>query len=96
MYVPQTQFDKILPKKVLVQRTDETRKKLSALFGGYTDVKSTGGFTLKNGELVQEPINKVTSFSTNKDYKENRYDNMQARRARIFNKFNKKDKRNYN
>ena len=53
------------------RRTIEVKKYLSKLFGGYTSVKSVGGYVLK-GKTIEEKINQVSSFSTMEAFKKNR------------------------
>lgn len=72
VFVPSTsgiKSQKRISKAQTQNRVNEVRKFLSKRFGGFTDVKATGGFILKNGKLVKERIFKVTSFSTKKDFK---------------------------
>lgn len=74
IYVPSTygiEEQKNISKKDMGKRVDEVRAYLSNKFGGYTSVKSTGGFVLKNGKLVREDVVKVSSFSTKKDFNKN-------------------------
>lgn len=56
----------------LNKRVNNVRRFLSKRFGGFTDVRSTGGFILKNGKLVKERVIKVTSFSTKPAFKKNK------------------------
>jgi|TARA_R100000049_G_C1942034_1_gene86353 hypothetical protein len=56
----------------LKKRVNNVRKFLSKRFGGFTDVKATGGFVLRNGKLVKERVVKVTSFATKKDFKKHK------------------------
>lgn len=60
---------KKLTKADLNIRVNNVRRFLSKRFGGYTSVKATGGFVLRDGNLVKERVVKVTSFSTKKDFK---------------------------
>jgi len=71
--VPSTKAgDKKITPKELSERTSETQKFLGKAYGGYTSVKATGGYVMKNGKLVKEKVNKVTSFSQKKDFVKNR------------------------
>lgn len=63
---------KKISKAQLNTRVNNVRKFLSKKFGGFTSVKGTGGFILKNGQLVKEKVVKVTSFSTKQSFKGNR------------------------
>jgi hypothetical protein len=56
------------------KRVNNVRTYLSNKFGGYTSVKATGGFVLRNGKLVKEPVVKVTSFATKQAFKKNEAD----------------------
>lgn len=47
----------------MTNRVRMTRKFLSNLFGGYTSVRSTGGYISKNGRLIKERVVAVTAFS---------------------------------
>ena len=58
-----------ISQALLQRRVDNVRKFMSRRFGGFTDVKATGGFVLKNGRIVKEKVIKVTSFATKKDFK---------------------------
>jgi hypothetical protein len=74
VYVPQTygiEEQKKISDEEMEKRVDETRDYLSNKFGGYTSVKATGGYVLKDGRLVKERVVKVTSFSTKKDFNKN-------------------------
>ena len=61
---------KRISKEQLTKRVNNVRRFFSKRFGGYTSVKSTGGFILKNGKLGKERVVKVTSFSNKKDFKD--------------------------
>lgn len=72
VFVPSTsgiKSQKRISQAQMKNRVNNVRKYLSQRFGGFTDVKATGGFVLKNGKLVKERIVKVTAFSTKKDFK---------------------------
>jgi len=74
VYVPSTfgvKEQKNISKKEMENRVNEVRSFLSTKFGGYTSVKATGGFILKNGKIVKEDVVKVSSFSTKKDFNKN-------------------------
>jgi len=77
VYVPSTSGIKTQRKisdKELNYRVNKVRKYLSGKFGGYTSVKATGGYVLRNGKLVKERVIKVTAFATKKDFKKNEQD----------------------
>ncbi len=61
-----------ISKAKLNKRVNNVRRFLSNRFGGYTSVKTIGGFVLKDGKLVKERAVKVTAFATRKDFKKNR------------------------
>jgi len=50
----------------LNERIDEVRAYLSSRFGGYTSVAASGGYTLKTGIVVSEPVTRVTAFANAK------------------------------
>ena len=56
----------------LNMRVNNVRRFMSKRFGGFTDVKSTGGFILRNGKIVKERVVKVTAFATKKDFKKHK------------------------
>ena len=72
LYVPSTQGESelITPKK-FDKRITEAELKMSELFGGYTQVDTQGGWVGERG-LVREPVAKVTSFTTIKDFEKNK------------------------
>ncbi len=61
-----------ISQRQLKLRVDNVRKFMSKRFGGFTDIKATGGFVLRNGRLVKERVFKVISFSTKKDFKKHK------------------------
>jgi hypothetical protein len=74
VYVPSTygvKEQKKISDEEMDKRVDETRSYLSDKFGGYTSIKATGGYVLKDGRLVKEKVVKVSSFSTKKDFNKN-------------------------
>jgi hypothetical protein len=74
VYIPSTygvKNQKRITKKEMDKRVEEVRSFLFKKFGGYTTAKATGGYTLKNGKMIREPVIKVTSFSTKKDFNKN-------------------------
>ena len=74
IYVPSTDStQKEIPSKQLNDRVKEVETFLSKKFGGYTEVKAHGGYTLKNGSLVRENIIEVTAFSKKKDFDTNKH-----------------------
>jgi len=58
--------------KVLSRRVNNVRRFLAGRFGGFTDVKKTGGFILRGGKLQKERVVRVTSFASRKAFKKNR------------------------
>ena len=44
---------------------------MASRFGGFTDVRATGGFILRDGKIVKEKVVKVTSFATKNAFKKN-------------------------
>ena len=63
---------KKISKAELKKRVNNVRRFLSKRFGGYTDIKATGGYVLRNGKLVKERVIKVTSFATKDTFKKHR------------------------
>ncbi len=63
---------KRISQKQLRKRVNNVRRFMSKRFGGFTDVKSTGGFILRNGKIVKEKVIKVTAFATKKDFKKHK------------------------
>lgn len=73
VYVPSTkEVDKHISKKEMDERTTEVTKFLSDKFGGFTSMQTTGGYVDHTGNLVKEPIVKITSFSTEKSFSDNK------------------------
>jgi len=72
VYIPSKDRDnKPLPKAKVRKAINDTRKKLSNWFGGYTSTKTTGGYVSVKKKLIKEKVVKVTSFSTRKDFNKN-------------------------
>jgi hypothetical protein len=75
VYVPSTYGEKDqkkISKAEMDSRVAEVKRFLSNNFGGYTSVKATGGYVIRDGKVVNEKVVKVTSFSTKKDFKKNK------------------------
>lgn len=71
--VPSTSdTDKKISNTAFQKRVNQTRKFLADTNGGFTSVRSVGGFTDKNGKLVKEDVVVVESFTTKKDFVANR------------------------
>lgn len=69
VYVPSTtKGQKRVSPKVMQRRVEEVRKNLSRKYGGYTSVSAVGGYVMKSGRLVKEPVVKVTAFAKKKDF----------------------------
>jgi len=68
--VPSTYRDEKIPRAEFVRRINETRKKLSELFGGYTSIEAKGGWVTDRGELIKENVVRVVAFADLKRYKE--------------------------
>jgi hypothetical protein len=65
LYVPGTQGEsELVPKPERLRRIKEAEKKMSNLFGGYTEVDATGGWVNDDKKLIQEPQGKVTAYTT--------------------------------
>ena len=69
--VPSTnKQQKRIPTASFKQRIRRTEKFLSSLYGGYTEVDAKGGYTADDGNtLIEEPIAKVTAFTTDVVFK---------------------------
>jgi hypothetical protein len=75
VYVPSTQdVDKVVSIDEMNKRTTDVKKFLSEMFGGYTSSETVGGFIDSKGVLVNEEIQKVTSFSTKEAFESNKQD----------------------
>lgn len=73
VYVPSTKdVDKQVTKPEMDHRTSEVTKYLADKFGGYTSMNTTGGYFDHKHKLVKEPVIKITSFSTEKDFQRNK------------------------
>ena len=73
--VPKTKgikSQKRISKQEMDSRVNSVRKYLSENYGGYTSVKATGGYVLKSGKVVKEPVVEVTSFASKSDYKKHK------------------------
>ena len=68
VYVPSTIKDKQISESEYNKRIDYVRKQLSMWFGGYTSLKATGGYTMKNGKLVKENISEVVAFADKDEF----------------------------
>lgn len=73
IYVPSTQdVDRVISLNEMESRVKEVSEYLSNLFGGYTSTDTIGGFVASNGELVNEEVTKVTSFSQIEDFEKHK------------------------
>lgn len=73
VYVPSTKdVNIVITKDELDQRTNEVKSFLGKLFGGYTSAETVGGFVDSKGNLVNEDVVKVTSFSSEEDFQKNK------------------------
>jgi len=78
IYVPSTQdVDKVISIDDMILRVDEVKKYLANKFGGYTSADKLGGFVDSIGNLVNEDVVQVTSFSTKEAYAENKEELIQ-------------------
>jgi hypothetical protein len=71
VYVPSTNKDKPIPAKQFSNRVEEVRTYLSQKFGGYTSVSAVGGY-YDGTKVVKEKVVKVTAFTTQQDWKNNK------------------------
>jgi len=73
IYVPSTQdVDKVISVDKMDKRVDEVKTYLANKFGGYTSADKLGGFVDSTGNLVNEDVVQVTSFSTKEAYAKNK------------------------
>ena len=73
IYVPSTQnVNKVISIDDMILRVDEVKKYLANKFGGYTSADKLGGYVDSTGNLVNEDVVQVTSFSTKEAYAENK------------------------
>jgi len=69
IFVPSTtKFDRPVSKKRFETRIDNTVDFMNKKFGGATRTPAQGSFKLENGKIVEEPVVKVETFATKKDY----------------------------
>jgi hypothetical protein len=69
VYVPsKDKFGHKLPSKLVKREVEDTKQKLTDWFGGESAVKVAGRYKKENGEIIKEPVVKVTSFATKEDY----------------------------
>lgn len=67
IFVPSTELDRKIPQEKFESRIKTTKRFLSNLFGGYTAIRGTGGFTERN-RLIQENVAVVETFAKRSDY----------------------------
>lgn len=78
VYVPSTQdVDKVISVDKMVTRVDEVKEYLASKFGGYTSSDKLGGYVDSTGNLVNEDVVQVTSFSTQEAYSEHKEELIQ-------------------
>lgn len=70
--VPSTNYDKAISAYEFNRRVEDTRRFLSNTFGGYTSVRSVGGYVAKGGALITENASAVTSYATVESFKKNK------------------------
>jgi len=74
IYIPSTEGiknQKIISNTAFKRRVRNVRRYLS-VFGGYTSVKTMGGYVLKGGKVVRERGVKVTAFADRNVFKKNK------------------------
>jgi hypothetical protein len=72
LYVPSTQGEKKrIDKAKFNKRIKDAETKMSKMFGGYTQVDTQGGWIGSTG-LVKEPVARVTSFTSEEDFENNK------------------------
>lgn len=73
VYVPSTQdVDKVITVDEMDKRVDEVKTYLSSKFGGYSSTDKLGGFVDSKGNLVNEEVVQVVSFSTQEAFDEHK------------------------
>jgi hypothetical protein len=73
IYVPSTQdVDKVISVDKMDKRVDEVKEYLASKFGGYTSSDKLGGYVDSKGNLVNEDVVQITSFSTKEAFEENK------------------------
>ena len=73
VYVPSTQDgDKEIPSYKFEKRIEEVEKKLSKLFGGYTEIRTTGGWLSDSKGLIKEKVAVVVSYADIKTFNKNK------------------------
>lgn len=73
VYVPSTSnVSEAIDDNAMRKRVDEVSKTLSTMFGGYTSSEAVGGYVSKDGNLVNEKIIRVVSYSTKDSFNENK------------------------
>ena len=68
--VPSTEGDKPISRKAFRRRINETRRKMSELFGGYTSIEAIGGW-VDNNKLIKEDTARVISYADKAKYERN-------------------------
>ena len=65
--------DKPITKQACRKRANVMSSEMTRMFGGYTSSNVTGGYySKKKKKIIREPVIRVTSYSTKKDYKRNK------------------------
>jgi hypothetical protein len=73
VYVPSTQdVDKVISVDKMASRVNEVKEYLGNKFGGYSSADKLGGFVDSKGNLINEDVTQVTSFSTKEAFEENK------------------------
>ena len=69
LYVPTTQGrEKLVETPIQKMRVEEAEKEMSKMFGGTTEVSAVGRWYDDDGKFVREPIGKVTSYTTPRNF----------------------------
>ena len=76
VFIPSTMgIDKQISKAQMRKRIKEVETYFSKRFGGFTAVSGNGGFfSTEKNKLIKEPVVEVTSFATEKAFKNNKQD----------------------
>ena len=73
VYVPSTQdVDNVISVDEMDKRVDIVKEYLASKFGGYTSSDKLGGYVDSKGNLVNEEVVQVVSFSTKEAFEQNK------------------------
>ena len=67
-----TKLSKKISRSAFQRRVAETRRFLSKLFGGYTSVRTTGGYVSAANRLIRENVVAVVAYAERSTYRKNK------------------------